>query len=56
MAALGVVISGGALAAFMKFGILDRAQEKLSFLPWVGWEDFWFTAHRGGASSARCSR
>ena len=44
MAALGVVLSGGALAAFMKFGILDRAQEKLSFLPWVGWDDFWFTA------------
>ncbi len=44
MAALGVALSGGALAAFMKFGILDRAQEKLSFLPWVGWEDFWFTA------------
>ncbi len=44
MAALGVVLTGGALAAFMKFAILDRAKEKLGFLPWVGWEDFWFTA------------
>jgi cell division transport system permease protein len=44
MAALGVLLAGGALAAFMHFGILERAAERLSFLPWVGWEDFWFTA------------
>ena len=43
MAAMGVVLAGGALAAFMKFGILERAAEKLSFLPWVGWEDYWVT-------------
>jgi cell division transport system permease protein len=43
MAALGVALSAGALAAFMKFGILERAAERLGFLPWVGWEDYWFT-------------
>lgn len=43
MAALGVVLTGGALAGFMHFGILERAAERLSFLPWVGWEDYWFT-------------
>jgi cell division transport system permease protein len=44
MAALGVLLAGGALAAFMHFGILERAAERLSFLPWVGWDDFWVTA------------
>jgi cell division transport system permease protein len=44
MAALGVVLSLGALAAFMKYGILERAAQRLGFLPWVGWEDFWYTA------------
>ncbi len=43
MAALGVALTAGTLAAFLKFGILDRASERLQFLPWVGWEDFWFT-------------
>ncbi len=43
MAAMGVVLAGGALAAFMHFGILERAAEKLGFLPWVGWEDYWVT-------------
>ncbi len=40
MAVLGVVLSGGALAAFVKFGIIDRAAVELQFLPWVGWEDY----------------
>ncbi|MDQ4052272.1 MAG: permease-like cell division protein FtsX [Actinomycetota bacterium] len=40
MAALGVVLSGGALAAFMHFGILEGAADRLSFLPWVGWGDY----------------
>jgi cell division transport system permease protein len=43
MAALGVALAGGALAAFMKFGILERAAERLGFLPWVGWDDYWVT-------------
>ncbi len=41
MAALGVVLSAGALAAFMHFGILEGAAERLSFLPWIEWSDFW---------------
>lgn len=41
MAALGVLLSGGALAAFMHFGILEGAAEKLGFLPWVDWSDYW---------------
>ncbi len=40
MALLGVVLSGGALAAFMKFGVIDRAAVELQFLPWVGWSDY----------------
>ena len=43
MAALGVLLTGGSLAAFMHFGILERAAQRLSFLPWVGWDDYWFT-------------
>lgn len=43
MAAIGVALAGGALAAFMQFGILDRASERLGFLPWVGWDDYWST-------------
>ena len=41
MAAFGVVLSGGALAAFMHFGILEGAADRLGFLPWVGWDDYW---------------
>ncbi len=43
MAVLGVALSGGALAAFVKFGIIDRAAVELQFLPWVGWDDYAFT-------------
>ena len=43
MALLGVALSGGALAAFVQFGIIDKAAVELQFLPWVGWSDYVFT-------------
>ncbi len=35
-AALGVLLAGGALAAFMYFGIEQRAATGLAFMPWIG--------------------
>jgi cell division transport system permease protein len=42
-AVLGVLLAGGALAGLTYFGILEHAADKLSFIPWVGWPDYWFT-------------
>lgn len=38
-AAIGIVLAGGALAAFMRFGIHDRVAPSLQFMPWVGLPD-----------------
>jgi len=38
-AALGVLLAAGALAAFEKFGIQDRIQGELNFIPWIGWPE-----------------
>ena len=35
-AAIGVLLAGGALAAFMYFGIEQRAATGLAFMPWIG--------------------
>jgi len=35
-AAIGVLLAGGALAAFMYFGIDQRAATGLAFMPWIG--------------------
>lgn len=43
MAILGVVLAGGVLAAFMYFGIEERAAVELGFIPWVDWGDYFFT-------------
>lgn len=37
---LGVVLAGGALAAFMKFGIQDRAATGLTFMPWIDFTEY----------------
>lgn len=41
-AVIGVGLAAGALAAFMKFGVIDRAAEGLTFIPWVGWSEYGF--------------
>jgi cell division transport system permease protein len=39
-AALGVVLAGGALAAFMKYGVHDHMRTDLNFIPWVGLDEY----------------
>jgi cell division transport system permease protein len=39
-AVFGVVLAAGALAAFQWFGIHERLEKKITFLPWIGWEDY----------------
>lgn len=41
-AAIGVALAAAALAGFMKFGIIDRAAEGLTFIPWIGWGEWVF--------------
>ena len=38
-AVLGVALAAGALAAFEKFGIKDRIEGELNFIPWIGWPE-----------------
>ena len=38
-AALGVLCAAAALVAFEKFGIQDRIQGELNFIPWIGWPE-----------------
>jgi cell division transport system permease protein len=37
---VGVVLAGGALAAFMYFGIDQRAATGLAFMPWIGMPEY----------------
>ena len=39
-AAIGVLLAGGALAAFMYFGIDQRAATGLAFMPWIGMPEY----------------
>lgn len=39
-AVIGVVLAGGALAAFMYFGIHERAGDQLKFMPWIGLDEY----------------
>ncbi|MFC6287858.1 permease-like cell division protein FtsX [Nocardioides sp. GCM10027113] len=39
-ALIGVVLAGSALAAFMYFGIEERAGDQLKFMPWIGMDEF----------------
>src|SRR5207253_11289448 len=38
-AVLGVLLATGALAAFEKFGIKDRIEGRLNFIPWIDWPE-----------------
>jgi cell division transport system permease protein len=39
-AVLGVALAAGALAALVKWGILDGLSGDLAFIPWIGWPEF----------------
>ena len=39
-AVIGVALAGGALAAFMYFGIHERAGDQLKFMPWIGLDEY----------------
>ena len=41
-AVIGVGLAAAALAGFMKFGVIDRAKDGLSFIPWVDWPEYTF--------------
>jgi cell division transport system permease protein len=41
-AVLGVLLAAGALVAFEKFGIKDRIQGELNFIPWIDWSEVQF--------------
>jgi cell division transport system permease protein len=53
-ALLGVLLATGALAAFMYFGIEQRGQDRLQFIPWIGMEQY-VVAVAIVAASGRCS-
>lgn len=36
----GVVLAGGALAAFMQFGVKGAIEQDVNFMPWIGWPDY----------------
>lgn len=39
-AVIGVALASGALAAFMWFGIHERVQQSLQFMPWIGLAEY----------------
>lgn len=39
-AVAGVLLAGGALAGFVHFGVQGHYEQLLTFLPWVGWDDY----------------
>ena len=39
-AAVGVALAGGALGAFMYFGVHERIADSISFMPWIGLSDY----------------
>jgi cell division transport system permease protein len=39
-AVIGVALAGGALGAFMYFGVHERIAETVSFMPWIGMADY----------------
>ncbi|WP_232677561.1 permease-like cell division protein FtsX [Nocardioides sp. R-C-SC26] len=42
-AAIGVALTGGVLAAFTKFGIIDGLDAQFDALPFIGWPEYWET-------------
>jgi cell division transport system permease protein len=43
-ALIGVALAGAALWGFMYFGIDEISQNRLKFVPWIGWDEFWLAA------------
>jgi cell division transport system permease protein len=43
-AAISVAVSIGALGAFMWFGVHDRLEDLVGFIPWIGIQEFWVAA------------
>jgi cell division transport system permease protein len=41
-AVVGVVLATGALAAFMRFGVVGKLAKSLDFILWIGWSQFWW--------------
>ena len=39
-AALGVVLAGGSMTAFIYFGVEQRLSDFAGFIPWVGWAEY----------------
>jgi cell division transport system permease protein len=39
-AVLGVALAAGALAGFVYFGVQERIAQFISFMPWIGWDDY----------------
>ena len=39
-AVFGVALAGGALGAFMYFGVHQRIADSISFMPWIGFQDY----------------
>ena len=39
-AIIGVALAGGALGAFMYFGVHERIADSISFMPWIGMQDY----------------
>ena len=39
-AAIGALLTAGALAAFMHFGVIEGIAKHLEFLTWIGWPDY----------------
>ena len=39
-AAIGVALAATALGAFMYFGVHDRIADSISFMPWIGLEEY----------------
>jgi cell division transport system permease protein len=41
-AVVGVTLATAALAAFMKFGVVDKLAKSLDFILWIDWSQFWW--------------
>lgn len=39
-AVIGIGLTAGALAAFMKFAIMDGLEQLVQFVPWIGWDEY----------------
>jgi cell division transport system permease protein len=39
-AAIGAALTAGALAAFMRFGVIEGIDKQLAFLQWISWPDY----------------